>query len=371
MKTVKIESIITLFLLIPLIGLSQIQVSKVENRSINTSADGFYYSLPRTIIKVDMLYQKIEQLRGPLADFTEEYLGTSDFIKKNESTYKLLDISVKPEAQADPNQLYYVQFPLERSKENMIHSFLLSPFGTLAAFNDVPGEGRVREPLVDQTLMYMEGPESFHYDATYNRKRKVDTVVRKITIDTLTFDRFLFKSSWVDKSLKEKANEAALQINTIRESRFNLITGYHEVNFGEGMRYMDQQLKKLEQEYLELFLGKELVTIESQTVYYIPDPNNNSWELYKFPDRHVVSVSVTPTSLAEQLPAKPTQKINSIYYRIPASAFIEISSQGKVYYTAEMQISQLGVNATAPLGNTKLLFDPETGNLLKIERTNN
>lgn len=371
MKTVRIESIISLLMLIPMIGLSQIQVSKVENRNVNTSADGFYYSLPRTIIKIDLVYQKIEQLKGPLANFTEEYLGTGDFIKKNETTYQLLDISVKPEAQADPNQLYYVQFPLERSKENMIHSFSLSPFGTLMAFNDTPGEGRGMEPIVDQTIIYSEGPGSFHYDAAYNRKRKVDTVVRKITIDTMTFDRFLFKSSWVDKSLKEKANEAALQISTIRESRLNLITGYHEVNFGEGMRYMDQQLKKLEQEYLELFLGKELVTIESQSVYYIPDPNNYSWELYKFPDGQAVNIRLTPTSLAEQLPDKPAQKINNIYYRIPGSAFIEISADGKVHYTAEMQINQLGVNASAPLGNTKLLFDPFTGNLLKIERTNN
>ncbi len=116
----------------------------------------------------------------------------------------------------------------------------------------------------------LEGNEDFSYYADYNRKKKIDTVVRKISIDTVTINRFLFKTSWVDKSDKEKANEAAQQILEIREARFHLISGYQEVNYGESMKYMNNQLKELENNYLELFLGKEVKTTDIQTVYYIP-----------------------------------------------------------------------------------------------------
>ena len=71
--------------------------------------------------------------------------------------------------------------------------------------------------------------------------------------------------------MTEKANEAAQKILEIREARFHLISGYQEVNYGESMEYMNDQLKELENDYLELFLGKEVKSTGIQTIYYIPE----------------------------------------------------------------------------------------------------
>lgn len=51
-----------------------------------------------------------------------------------------------------------------------------------------------------------------------------------------------------------KAREAADMISRIRESRFNLITGYQETNFSrETMEYMDKNLQRMLQDYISLF----------------------------------------------------------------------------------------------------------------------
>ncbi len=360
-----------LILLIPFLSFAQVRVSKVENKNVNTSSDGFFYTLPQTVLKIELVFQKIEQIKGPLSDYTEDYLGTTEYIRKDEQQYKVLDIKLSQELSADPNQIYHVQFPLERSKDNGSQSFSFSDQGYLLAVNDETAQDYLKKESINHTLIFQEGDDSFQYDAAYHRKRKVDTVVRKITIDTLSFNRFLFKTSWVDKSAREKADEAAMQINKIRENRFNLITGYHEVNYGEAMAYMDKQLTDLEQDYLELFLGKEVKSTEIQTIYYIPNPNTSRWELYKFPDGTTVNIDISQSSLSDQLPSIGDQKMNTVYYRIPSSSFIEISSGGKLMYTSKMPVCQLGPVVAAPIDKTKLRFDPTNGNLIRIERSNN
>ncbi len=348
---------------------SQFTITRVQNQNVNTTQDGFYYSLPQTVLKIDLIIEKVQQKKGPLAEFTQEYLGTSDYISSNGISYRLINAFVSQLAEPDPEQVYYVEFPADRPKDAKPIGFSLTAFGTLSAF-DIETKPLVISTGTDihQTIIVSEGEESFNYFADYNRRKKVDTIVRKITIDTVTINRFLFKTTWVDKSQKEKANEAAMQIAKIRESRFNLITGYQEVNYGESMKYMDQQLNQLEKNYLELFLGKELKTIESQTVYFIPSKENNTKTLYKGGDGSAVEIKAIPSGNTAKLAGNPLAKQDNIFYRIPESALIEITQNGTIHFRKNILINQLGVVAAAPLDKTRLQFDPETGSLIKIIR---
>ena len=348
---------------------SQFIVRKVHDQNVNTSQDGFFYALPQTVLKIDLLIEKIQQQKGPLSAFTQEYLGTSDFIESNKVSYRVLNVLVDQFAEPDPEQIYYVQFPASRPKDAEPIGFKLTPLGTLLAFDAESGqETMAYSSDVNQTIILADQEDGFNYFAEYNRRKKVDTIIRKITIDTVTIDRFLFKTSWVDKSLKEKANEAAIQIAKIRESRFNLITGYQEVNYGESMKYMDQQLKLLEKEYLALFLGKELKTTETQTVYFVPSQENNSKVLYTGSDGGSIELKLTNSGVTGKLPAKPLEKQDNIYYRIPESTLVEITENGSIHYKRKIPISQYGVVAAAPLNGTRLQFDPKSGSLIKIIR---
>jgi hypothetical protein len=344
-------------------------VKKVSGNTTNTSLDGFYYAIPQTVLKVDMVIEKIKKIPGPLAAYAEDYLGVTDYISANSQTAKLLNATITPLFAPDPEQYYYVQFPAERSKDEKAETFQLTASGTLLGYGMETSLNETTQPsLVDQTFIMLEDDEDFSYYADYNRKKKIDTVVRKISIDTVTINRFLFKTSWVDKSDKEKANEAAQQILEIREARFHLISGYQEVNYGESMKYMNNQLKELENNYLELFLGKEVKTTDTQTVYYIPKKDKSRDILYNSPDGNHIEIQLEMNNTVSQLPEKPLEKINNIYYRVPQSADVKIAQNNNIYFNSFIAISQFGVLATAPLNRTKLWFDAHTGNLKNIIR---
>ena len=226
---------------------SQITVTKIEQRNVTSSNEGFIYTLPQTVFKIDVVYEKIQELKGPLMQYTKEYLGATDYISSDNTEYKFVDINVSVFQESDPGQLYFVQYPIERAKDEKKTSFILSKIGGILAYNAQPPISSTTPDIItDQTFIFEEGDEKFPYMSQYNKQKKTDTIIRVINIDTVTINRFLFKSSWIDKSNKDKAADAAMQIEKIRESRYNLISGYQEVNYGTSMVYMDKQMQKME-----------------------------------------------------------------------------------------------------------------------------
>jgi len=346
----------------------QFTVVQVKNQNVNTTGNGFYYSLPQTVLKVNIVYEETRKIRGPFADYTQEYLGTGDYIKTNSNNYKVLNVEILPEVQADPSQFYYVTLSDEKAKDEApLPAFHLTPFGTLLALDDMENKSIAPVPAqLDQTFIVMQGDDDFRYQADYHRKKKVDTVTRRISIDTVNIEQFLFKTTWVDKTPEDKADEAAHRIADIRNARFNLLTGYQEINYGESMRYMDGQLKNLENQYLELFLGKQLKTVSSQTVYFTPASDKINGNLLELPDGSVVKIKIIPRGVVSKLPAKPQEKLNSLYYRIPEEAVVEIEFDDEIIFRTNILINQLGVITTIPGNQTRVRFDPLTGSVIKF-----
>jgi hypothetical protein len=131
---------------------------------------------------------------------------------------------------------------------------------------------------------------------------------------------------------------------------------------------MDEQLHKLETQYLELFLGKEVSSVASKTMYFVPDVDNKSGELIRFSDGTSVSIKIIPDNISGILADIPTSVLNRIYYRIPANADVKVNFGDNTYYNGRVLINQLGSVATVPLENTKLQFDETTGNIISIDR---
>jgi hypothetical protein len=348
---------------------AQIMVSRMAPGSPAPATEGFFYTLPRTVFKVNLVLEKIERQKGPLSAYAAEYLGVSDVIKASETSYNLLDVGVESLSVTDPDQMYFVQIPPEKGKDDRNPIFHLAENGALLSVNDNENQRQV-QPIqeLQQTIMFKKVPESFDYEASYNKKKQQDTIIRKINIDTMTINRFLFKTNWVDKSEREKAEEAAQQITKIREARFNLLTGYHEVDFGESLRYMDNQLKKMEQGYLELFLGKETSTIIDQSVFYAPKKDEKQAQIWKSTQGEAVIFEFAREDFLQGLPEAPVTGFNNVYYRIPAQTSIKISYQGKNHFTDLMPVNQMGVISSISMAKARLHFDPRSGSLLSVIR---
>ncbi|MEJ2593836.1 MAG: DUF4831 family protein [bacterium] len=359
----------TLFLLGYYSQLSaQYIVSRVDDGNASVSQDGFYFALPRTMLKVELLVEQSRKQRGPLADYADDFLGTTPLINVNSTAFRILDVKVIPEFEADPSQLYFVQFPADRSRDETSMAFSLSSQGTLLSFGDTELQAVPAGETVDQTLIFREGDEMFDYFPGYNRKKKIDTITRKITIDTVSIERFIFKTSWVDKSERDRAEEAAIQIEEIREARFNLLTGYQEVNYGESIKYMDFQLNELERQYLELFLGKETVSHRMETIFYAPAKGTTEAVLLQLENGQEVVIRISPSENTGNLPETPLSRIDNLYYRIPDMAGVEIEHDGEILFRGRFPVSQLGVVAPVPLGNATIHLDPLTGALTRISK---
>ncbi len=326
------------------------------------NGDGLCYSLPATLFRVDVDLKKIEHIPGPLAGYTEKYLGTSDYLKESSVDYSVVDVDVHPVTIADEKASYYIVFSDKISKEDRPPVVSLTPFGTLRSVNMEiqTGELPVISKEENKTIILAGDEDDFKYKAGYNRKKVVDTVIRKITVDTMTINKFLFRTSWADKTEDEKAEEAARQIHSIRESRMNLLTGYHEVNFGESIVYMDKQLQKLEQQYLELFLGKERITAEHHTYFVYPAKEQMQKTLLetRSGDKLLFDVEIKGVNSIKPV---STALNNIIYYRIPADALVKITFNGKTLFSNLYPVSQLGTVTGISVYKAGVLFDPVTG----------
>ena len=57
---------------------------------------------------------------------------------------------------------------------------------------------------------------------------------------------------------------------------------------------------------------------------------------------------------------------NKVFYRLPEMANVKVVFDGRTLLEERLIVNQLGVLLTAPLSNSKLVFDPETGQIVNM-----
>lgn len=89
--------------------------------------------------------------------------------------------------------------------------------------------------------------------------------------------------SATEKSVEESAREAAQTIFDLRKRRTELITGeYAETVFGEGLRAAIERMDRMENEYLELFYGKQVVTFHTERYTIVPTAGRDAYIVCRF-----------------------------------------------------------------------------------------
>ena len=370
--------------LIPLTILASIQTEAqtVLSHAKNTNPgqqEGVVYSLPRTIIKIDFIIEKNQRLKGPYSEFADKMLGISNVITANEVQYTIVDAVVTTVSEPDPDASFFITLDERSSKDGLSTLVNLLPNGILKSYG-TPESSDMNRTIVDKELINTPDQQRFTYYAERNLYQRVDTLVRKITIDTTVIRRNILQSSWVDRSPEQKARSAADFIQKIRESRFNLITGYQEINYGSSIAYMDNQLQKLESEYLSLFLGAENKRLIEQTIYFTPNSQTDGFvTVAKFSEQNGISgpegrgeniqLQLIKSGNTGKISGINTNSIesvrinNSLVYRTPEVVDLYLSFKGKNITSDRLSINQMGVFLVAPITRSKMIFNPETGQL--------
>ena len=311
---------------------------------------GIYYALPRTVIQLDLMVDKTELVEGPYSDYAY-LIGATDIIQGDGIEYILKDVAMSTYAEADPNATFFVSM----NAKNDAQPFYLNSRGILE------GVGMVGETT----------------------KEQVKTPVQvKVTSNNKTF-KYQYGSSGM-RSPDQQARAAAEMISRIREEKIKLLTGFQETAFTlDTYRQMYADLEAMENEYLSLFVGKRIVKTVVKTVYVTPKKGVPTMTVGTFSNETGftvgvaeggVNVTVQLTSLnttgsinqASQSAVESLSQDNKLFYRIPETANIKVNVDEETVLSCRATVAQLGAFTLAPLGNTKMAFDPNTGQVIRF-----
>lgn len=384
MKNIRTFCIAILILITGLLQ-SQIKVSHVNSRSVSTDKKGYFYSLPQTHLKIEVIVQKVEKITGPLAAYAEEYLGISNVQQLNSVKYVIKDIRLSTFSQPDPDQLYFVQLD-RRSKEPQQFILSLDESGLIMGVNKrVENTVKIQE-LIDIKVKSGAKKDLFKYFAGYNFYKQTDTIVRRISIDTFSIEKYNYNVSLIAKDPQKKAAEIAQKLEKLREDRYLLLTGYQEINYGEGMSYMDGELKKMEAAYLTLFTGYSKTEYIYKSFSVLPEKSqtSNTISAFRFSENQGIfdlddirastvylnyTTDKSTQNVQRYLSAAIPEKDNTVsgyFYRIPEFASFDLILDDMKIHSSIHLISQFGTVVQTPTINTELEFHPNTGSLKQI-----
>jgi hypothetical protein len=373
-------------------GEAQVNVMHVDNNTSLTGKEGIFYALPRTVIRVDVTVDRIENYKGPYSEYALKYLGLKNVVEATSVEYKITDLKISTSAQPDPENYYFVELGEKSSKTEKAGLLALSESGLiLGILNEFPEPENVttpsQEPEKATATEQDVFPEIFKYSADVSFFEKVDTIIRKVNIDTMTIERQVLKRTMIEKPVEQKAKEASDFISKIKDNRFNLISGIQEVNYNkETLEYMDEQLKILQKEYMKLFTGISIHKPLSFSFTYTPGPGqlNSDVPLFKFqkskgiasidePGGKAVTIRIqrsgaTGTVAATIRKSEDSKKSRGFFYRVPELAKVTVKVDETLQEEADCLVNQLGVVSFLPANKWKVSFYKETGGIKSLEK---
>ncbi len=378
------QLILIVFLFLSSAGFSQINVVPFNDGKPSTDKDGIIYSLPRNVIQVQIEVVKTEIFKGPYADFASKLLGISDVITENSVVYEVGKVNLTTISEIDPDQFYFIEID-DKVKDSRSLMVTYSEAGFISGFADIGQvKKEVRNALVSGNFSN-ENLKPFRDLMKPVLIEKVDTIIRRISIDTTTIEEKVLKRSISEKTPEQQAREVADLIYRIEDNKFSLVTGYQEVNYSrESLEFMLNQLNKMEREYLSLFKGNIRKTSQQFTYYVTPESNKEGTletvcrfsKTKGLSDKSTsggesVSLIVTPLGQNKTIEDfvkqrdQASRKLHGFYYRIPEKTQVTLRVGGVPVAEEQMMISQMGLITFLPAGNmSNVRFHPVNGTII-------
>ncbi|WP_372750874.1 DUF4831 family protein [Labilibaculum sp.] len=343
------------------------------------------YALPQTAIQVNVMAEKTIVKKGPFSDYALKYLGISDVVRQNGFEWKLKSVELSAKGEVDPEQFYKVTTDVDYEPSLIA----LTPEGLIRGFNlrskTVLTEEKEIRVLADEDVDIEYGKFSIYPMIKY----KKDTVYKVVETDTAFVKVPVLEKQALVKSTEEKAEEAAHQIFKLRKRRFKMLTADFEVLPPDGKAYeiILDELEKLENEYLSLFLGKKVSVYKPYTFWFTPKKNEDNAVVFRMsPQAGPVDVTdlagkpiriefenLDSTSELVVIPTAGLAPQKLINYRIPGRADVSILNGKEILCKDRMSIAQFGKIASMPAEvlineNYSIEFYPELGSIKSVNK---
>ena len=355
----KIITKIALLLLLTVMG-SQLQAQFTTTFAKNVAPgqhNGVYYSLPQTMLKLDFIIEEVKLEKGPLSDYASNYFELEDAVEYETTEYRLLDVRMSTVSCPDPNALFFVTMANSRGGKTQ---FDVLPNGIIRSV----GIGNAADAEV----------------VLPNINKEPLPCIRE---EKETVDGFI-PLMMAGKSNVQMAKEVADKIAEIRKAKYYLISGDVEMASNpETFKAMYKELDAMEKEYTSLMLGKRVGKKVVKTVYVVPNKEVPTQTVAKFSDTDgltvgtggsgtMISVQTLSLNTTAAINAPSQSAIesmsyeNKVFYRVPEMAQVKVTCGNATLLEDRVTVNQLGAMLIAPLTNTKLVFDTETGQIVNM-----
>ncbi len=359
--------LLLLFVVIALNANAQYITNFAKNVN-NKETDGFYYHLPRNIVRVDFVVERTQEVKGKYSSYAKELLNTENFIKENKTTFEIKDVYVNTLTEADPNMVFFISAVTdEKSKETVNVNLELNSEGIIQSFGIKP----VKCDCDDDDRVEYRANLLSHTEASSDYYYLPITEEEDVEEET---------SSDLKMTDKEIAQSIIDEIKKLRVAYFDLITGYQEVNYGNTINFMIDRIKELENKYLAMFIGESSSQSYTQTFYITPEEAKNVLTISKFSDTEgfnakvgeSVKINFTDLSVSPYINKLSKDEIenatynNKLFYRNSANVTMHVSLGEKELSESRLSISQFGNVSLIPINKMKLTFDPNSGQVMSI-----
>lgn len=320
--------------------------------------NGMYYSLPQTMLKLDFIIEEANLEKGPLSDYASNYFEMEDYVEYETKEYKLLDVKMTPVASPDPNALFFVTLATSRGGGKV--QFDVLPNGIIRSV----GMGNAVSDEVETCKTIMDTPQCCQEES-------------EVTEGFISL-------MMAGKSNAQVAKEVADKIAEIRKAKYYLISGDVEMAAApETFNAMYKKLDDMEKEYTSLLLGKRVTKKVVKTVYVIPNKEISTQTVAKFSETDGLTVgtagsgnmitvqtlslnTTAPINAPSQSAVESMSYENKVFYRVPETAQVTVFCGNTTLLEDRVSINQLGALLMAPITNTRLVFDTETGQIVNM-----
>lgn len=302
------------------------------------------YSLPQTVVVVEVDAVKEVHYAGPYAAYASQMLGISVPQKDTYSSY-IKEIRMYARVEADPVARFMAPSPAVSDLMGLSSLGLVS-FGSSAEAKGAAWSFQPEMPEADFSKKGLTDPFTTVKQTVY-KDVQTDTSITRIAIQ---------QDVTVARTPEEKAREAADMVLRARNERFKITVGDTDATYsGEALGSAIAELTRVEQEYLTLFTGYSVKTEESRTFEVIPVKGTDSYDVFRRSDSegllapeakagkpYYLDVVSAPLGKPQPDESAKASKGTPVYYRIPAVCTVSLGVGTKPLARIRIPVYQYG-----------------------------
>ena len=343
--------------------------SVVNVKEVSTLTDAttnaLVYSLPQTVIRVEVDVEKTISKVGPFYRYSQKMLNVTDVVTEDKEEWQIRGIRIQTVGKPDDDKRFNVAF-----SGNSAAPFLnLTDDGILAGIN------LQQVPVSESSLMDYSTEEL--------------PQLKDVNFNNVS----MLEKQLVKTSTAAMAEEAANFIYKVRKRRFKILASDYETlpPDGQAWEVSVQELNQLETDFMQLFIGKRQSYKTTQVFEVIAEPMAvNNTVLFRFSTLKGIvdkmNLSGTPVyvevkvdnqkTLPDQPIIDPKNKVvvrNGLYYCRPAKATIKIIDRNILLNQKEVYLAQYGQLLSMPpevleRDDVRIELNPVTGALKSISK---